>query len=154
MEVVSTSAVTSGASVQLSSQLSALRQTIFVVKMLSKLQDLLDLDAAVLVACRLFLDNLGSILSGEAQKTAQPQDESQVSRADKIGKKEGRISWDKSAEQLHNQVRSFIHSPVCAVILLFLRFFLPAFLRLFIRFFAFISLKTCCKHSVSPACKP
>ena len=54
--------------------------------------------------CRLFLDNLESILSGEAQKAAQPQDESQVSHADKIDKQEGRMLWDMSAEQLHNQV--------------------------------------------------
>ena len=56
------------------------------------------------IPCRLFLDNLDSLLSGEAQKAAQPQDESQVSHAAKIDKQEGRLVWDKSAEQLHNQV--------------------------------------------------
>lgn len=64
----------------------------------------LDPKAAGLVACRLFLENLDSILSGEAQKAAQPQDESEVSHTGKIAKKEGKISWEKSAEQLHNQV--------------------------------------------------
>ena len=56
------------------------------------------------LCCRLFLDNLDSLLSGEAQKAAQPQDESRVSHAYKLDKQEGRMLWDMSAEQLHNQV--------------------------------------------------
>ncbi len=58
----------------------------------------------MLLSCRLFLDNLESILSKEAQKTAKEQDPAQVTQADKIEKKEGLLNWDSSATELHNQV--------------------------------------------------
>ena len=62
------------------------------------------------MCCRLFLDNLDSLLSGESQKAAQPQDESQVSHANKLDKQEGRMLWDMTAEQLHNQVDAWRHT--------------------------------------------
>ncbi|DBB11792.1 TPA: hypothetical protein ACH3X3_005947 [Trebouxia sp. C0006] len=52
---------------------------------------------------QLFLDNLESILSKEAQKTAKEQDPAEVTDADKIEKKEGLLKWSRSATELHNQ---------------------------------------------------
>ena len=50
------------------------------------------------------MDNLESILSKEAQKTAKEQDPAEVTDADKIEKKEGLLKWSRSATELHNQV--------------------------------------------------
>ena len=52
------------------------------------------------------MDNLESILSKEAQKTAKEQDPAEVTDADKIEKKEGLLKWSRSATELHNQVIS------------------------------------------------
>ena len=56
------------------------------------------------MCCRLFLDNLNSIMSGEAQASARKQDPAQVSYAHKIEKSECWLDWDDSATDLHNQV--------------------------------------------------
>lgn len=60
---------------------------------------------------QLFLNNLESIMTKEAQKTAQEQDPAQVTHADKIEKKEGLLKWSRSATELHNQVRAFTPWP-------------------------------------------
>ncbi|KAL0030331.1 hypothetical protein WJX77_010450 [Trebouxia sp. C0004] len=60
---------------------------------------------------KLFLENLEAIVSKEAQETAKEQDPAQVTRADKIEKKEGLLKWDRSATELHNQVRAFTPWP-------------------------------------------
>lgn len=44
--------------------------------------------------------------------TPHPQDESQVTYAHKIDKKESEIDWSKSATEIHNQVRGLAMGPV------------------------------------------
>jgi methionyl-tRNA formyltransferase len=52
---------------------------------------------------RLLLDVLRELAEGRADET--PQDESQVTYADKITKAEGAIQWSLPAERIHNLVR-------------------------------------------------
>lgn len=60
----------------------------------------------MLLSCRLFLDNLESILSKQAQEAAKEQDPAHVTHADKLEKNEGLLRWSRSATELHNQVIS------------------------------------------------
>ncbi|DBA66646.1 TPA: hypothetical protein ACH3X2_002214 [Trebouxia sp. C0005] len=55
---------------------------------------------------QLFLDNLESILSKQAQEAAKEQDPAHVTHADKLEKNEGLLRWSRSATELHNQVIS------------------------------------------------
>ena len=87
------------------------------------LQESTDLFIFILLSCRLFLDNLETILSKEAQKTAKEQDPAQVTHADKIEKKEGLLNWNRSAIELHNQVipNLFSHNLFCSCTISFIR---------------------------------
>ncbi len=61
------------------------------------------------VGAELTIETLDLLAQGKLELT--PQNDSEATLAPKLKKEEGLISWDKSAETLHNQVRGFMPWP-------------------------------------------